>query len=255
MKRNVCFTAITILALMFACITNASAQKDRAQLEKEIESLKQQIEAKEKETRVLERSLREQIREKEKMFLSASDEDNAKYADYLNRLNRGIVRLMPRETYSKKLTLREGGAYYSFAGLTHEYNYVGDICLQGNRFITGFAGANFGFIGMLGDVPLESVSVDSPGVEIISNYSPPEDEPGAREEQKRSHEGFKDGAVEYKRDVPALVAKTYVMRAVDYQASDSLVAFRVVRKDADGSLILIWKMLKRYPAPRLDRIY
>jgi hypothetical protein len=34
--------------------------------------------------------------------------------------------------------------------------------------------------------------------------------------------------------------------------TDVLVAFRVVRKDADESVTIAWKLLKKYPEPKLD---
>jgi hypothetical protein len=42
-----------------------------------------------------------------------------------------------------------------------------------------------------------------------------------------------------------------VLRAINYRVSDVLVAFRVIRQDADGSMILLWKMLKTFPTPEL----
>jgi hypothetical protein len=46
---------------------------------------------------------------------------------------------------------------------------------------------------------------------------------------------------------------TYLVRSVDYNTSDVLVAFRVVRIDTDGSATILWKLLKKYPAPKLAR--
>ncbi len=61
-----------------------------------------------------------------------------------------------------------------------------------------------------------------------------------------------DGAT-YKRRVPVEVGATYVLRSIDFDTSDVLVAFRVVRQDTDGSLIIAWRMLEKYPTPRLAR--
>lgn len=45
---------------------------------------------------------------------------------------------------------------------------------------------------------------------------------------------------------------TYILRSISYERFDVLVAFRMVRKDTDGSLILLWKKLKRIPHPVPD---
>ena len=53
--------------------------------------------------------------------------------------------------------------------------------------------------------------------------------------------------------LPVAVNGTYLLRSIDYSTSDVLVAFKVVRKDSDGSVILAWKLLKKYPVPQLAR--
>jgi hypothetical protein len=49
------------------------------------------------------------------------------------------------------------------------------------------------------------------------------------------------------------VKATYLLRSIDYNATDILVAFKVVRKDIDRSVIIVWKLLKKYPKPDLAR--
>src|SRR5215216_1597609 len=88
----------------------------------------------------------------EKQFLSPSEEDQASHAEFLNQPDTGLIRLLPREKYDtatfrenkKSITIRGGGAYYSFARLTHEYGYGSDIELARGTLSTGFAGGQFG---------------------------------------------------------------------------------------------------------------
>ena len=40
---------------------------------------------------------------------------------------------------------------------------------------------------------------------------------------------------------------------IDYDKSDVLVALQVVRQDEDGSLVLLWMMLKKFAAPKPER--
>ena len=93
----------SLLLLTFALLfsTQAFAQ-DRAQMVQEIEDLKKQLKAKEKE------------------FLEPSAQDKAANAAFLSQPDTGLIRLMPREEFQKKLLIREGGSYYSFTRLTHE---------------------------------------------------------------------------------------------------------------------------------------
>jgi hypothetical protein len=235
MLRSGAFTSF-LLTLMLLCFsfTSAPAQSvDRDQLMKEIDALYAQI------------------REKEKLFLSPASEDESAFAEPLQQQGTGLLRLLPREKYDGKLSIRGGGAYYSFTRLTHEYGLGSDIGLEQNNLQVGFAGADFGFIVKLGDVPLESLSLEYPGAHFLSTFSAPSVEAEARRQHRRAQKGFEVDEFSYSNRLPALVNTTYLLRSVNYGDSDVLVAFRILRKDPDGSVVLIWKMLKKFPAPQL----
>jgi hypothetical protein len=59
-----------------------------------------------------------------------------------------------------------------------------------------------------------------------------------------------DGAL-YRSRLPLEIGATYLLRSIVYRESDVLVAFRTVREDTDGSVIIAWKLLKKYPVPEL----
>jgi hypothetical protein len=91
----------------------------------------------------------------------------------------------------------------------------------------------------------------SPG--FLAAYNAVLDEPQARVEQRRFGGGTSIDGVLYSERVRAQVKATYVLRSINYSDSDVLVAFRVLRKDTDGSLIIAWKMIKEFPVPDLAR--
>jgi hypothetical protein len=225
---------LTLLVFALGLSTTGFAQ-DRDKIMQEIESLKTQI------------------KEKEKELLSPSKEDKLAFANFLSQPDTGLIRLMPREKYKDKLLIREGGAYYSFTRLVHEYGYGSDISLEQGRLGVGFAGADFGFITMFGDVPLEEVTLAHPAVEFLANFKTPTTEPQAREHQRSSGDGLAAQGYTYGRYTDARVNRTYALRSITYRGSDVLVAFRIVRQDSDGSLIIAWKMLKDFPTPILER--
>jgi len=179
------------------------------------------------------------------------------------------IRILPRGLYEGRIKIRGAGAYYSFTRLTHEYGYGSDIELQmfphipssddasplipPYRFLTGFAGADYGFFVPLGDVPLEEVTLEHDGVKLLAGYRPPSAEPRARAEARLAAYGFKQGQYEYKHDAAVIVNCTYALRSIVYDSSDVLVAFRVVRQEIDGSVVILWKMLKRFSPPALAR--
>jgi hypothetical protein len=198
-------------------------------------------------------SLREEIKFLEAELLAPARADREKFADFLAQRDTGLIRLLPGEKWDDKLSIRGGGAYYHFTGRTHEYGRGSDISLEQGMFSVGFAGADFGFIAQLGDIPLEEVTTDSESAGFLSTFAAPTVEPKAREQQRRAGIGFQVGALTYKSRLPALADNTYLLRSINYESSDVLVAFRVVRKDEDGSMILLWKALHKFSKPRLEK--
>lgn len=226
--------ALLPLAFAFLFSTQVFAQ-DRDELLKKIESLKNELSLSEKE------------------FLEPSKEDKAAYADLLSQPNAGLIRLMPRGKYEGKLTIRGAGAYFSFSRLTHEYGYGSDIELQQGKFMVGFAGADFGFLTNLGDVPIESVNQEHPALDFLFNFTTPLEEPKAREEHRKSGTGFQVKEHSYISHLDAKINTTYALRSIGYGTSDVLVVFRAIRQDSDGSMILAWRLLKTFQKPELIR--
>lgn len=229
--------ALSLVCVGATCVAAQAQTTERASAAAEIESL------------------REQIKAREALLLAPSDEDRKTYAEFLARPDTGLIRLLPRGKWDNKLSLSGGGAYYSFTRLTHEYGYGSNVSLEQGHFMVGFAGADFGFMLDLGDVPLEDVSEETEAVRYMASFKAPAAEPEARAafRQFGAHEGHEAGPWTYRRRVPAVAGHTYSLRSINYLVSDVLVAFRVVRSDADGSNVLLWKLLKRYPKPTLEQ--
>jgi hypothetical protein len=198
-------------------------------------------------------AMREEIKLLEAELLAPAREDRERFAEFLAQRDTGLIRLLPREKWEHKLSTRGGGAFYHFARRTHEYGRGSDISLEQGMFGVGFAGADFGFIAQLGDIPLEEVTGDGEAAQFLSTFAAPTAEPKAREQQRKAGAGFQVGALTYRSRSPALADNTYLLRSINYELSDVLIAFRVVRKDADGSMILLWKRLHEFSKPQLER--
>ncbi len=235
------FTAAVFITVMSAMSLCALAQSESR------EDLVKQIETKRAELAILEKRILE--------------EDQTTYAAFLQQPNTGLIRLLPREKYDDQaykgstkssVTIRGGGAYYSFTALSHDYNSGGpDLSLEMGSFGVGFAGANYGMLTNLGDVALETVTIEYPGAHYMSEYVVPGEEPAARAEARRFGQGVTVENAVYRSRIPAKLKTTYLLRSITYITSDVLVAFRVVRQESDGSVVIAWKMLKKYPAPKL----
>lgn len=197
-----------------------------------------------------------------KGILAPSPGDRAGFAGFLRMPNTGLTRLLPREVYDGQTShpknlarIRGGGAFYSFALLTHVYGYSSDIELSQRGFSVGFAGADYGMLTMLGDVPLEQISEKDSRAQFISSYQPPLPEHLARAEARRFRlrGGVTVDGLNYQSRLPVIENSTYLLRSISYHHSDVLVAFRVVRRDQDGSVVIAWKLLKMYRVPELAR--
>jgi len=240
MKRILVATGV-LATLLFASLTAVAQAQSR-------DDVLKQIEAKRAELAAL-----------EKRYIAPAEEDRMTYAEFLRSPDTGLIRLLPREkfdpyvTKDKSLTIRGGGAYYSFSEQRQEYVNSTDLGLEQGEFSTGFAGANYGMLTSIGDVPLENVSLETPAARILAAHNAAGEEPQARIEQRRVSHGTTIEGTNYKNRLAVRLNTTYLVRTVNYGSSDVLVAFRVVRIDADDSVTILWKQLKKYPTPRLAR--
>ncbi len=243
MKRLFVAVLFLIIALPFVGIKGFAQSAPREEVFK-------QIKAKRAELQLLENQL-----------LAPSEEDRAPYAEFLSQPDTGLIRLLPGEVYdseeyrkkNKTPTIRGAGAYYSFTHLTHEYGYGSDLGLGSGYLSVGFAGADYGLLVNVGDLPLGQIMLEHPSVRFLEAHTPPANLPNARTEQRQSGKGFTVDDLRYQGRLPVEVKSTYILRSIGYSTADVLVAFKVIRKDTDGSVIILWKLLRKYPVPELVR--
>jgi hypothetical protein len=226
-------TVVALPAILCLAFTASAQSIGREELEAQIDDL------------------HSQLKHKEAQFLTASPIDAKRYSRFLAQPNTGLCRLMPRETFDGRLLTRGGGAYYSFTELTNEYGNATQIGLERGSFSSMFAGADIGVMVSLGALPLENVDADQDGVRYLAAIVAPTREPDARQWQRRAGGGFEADGFNYKSTLPAIVNSTYVVRSIEFNQADVLVAFRVVRQEEDGSVTLLWKILEQFPTPEL----
>jgi hypothetical protein len=240
MKKIVAVTTFTLTVILAGL--NVAAQTQTQSRDDVI----REIEAKRAELALLEQKV-----------LAVADSDREEFAAFLAQPQTGIIRLLPREMYdgNKKrgLAINGGGAYYSFVNKTHEYGRGSDIELASDYLSVGFAGADYGLLLNLGDVSLDQVASDHVATRALMDYTPPIKEVDVRAEQRRLWKGIELSGFNFLSRVPAKVSNTYLLRSITIDDADIMTVFRVVRKDTDGSLILIYKVLKTFPKPKMER--
>ena len=134
---------------------------------------------------------------------------------------------------------------------TNGTQFLFPFILQGANHWSYLIGHFYGMLVKAGDIPLEEITVEHPGLRFLLEYTVPSAETPARKEARKFGEGTLVDGIRYQRRLPVEMNTTYLLRSINYGASDVLVALRVVRKDTDGSVIIAWKLLKKYSAPEL----
>ncbi|HEV8428387.1 MAG TPA: hypothetical protein VGQ41_10845 [Pyrinomonadaceae bacterium] len=241
MKRTVVSTAFLASFLLSSLVGFAQSQS-RSDILKEIKAKRAEVDA------------------LEELYILPSEEDRLRYAEFLQLPDTGIIRLLPRERFDsamykdirKSMQIRGGGAYYSFLRRTHEYGYGSDLSLERNLFQTGFAGADYGMLTDIGDVAIENVMPDNKAVYALGSYRAAREEQVARNEYQKLGKGAEINGTHVCSRVPVKLNSTYLLRSINFLRSDVLVAFKVVRIDSDGSATLVWKIIKKFSAPKLN---
>lgn len=196
------------------------------------------------------------LTDEQKSLLKASPQDEASFAKFLSHSNTGIIRLLPREKYDHtvQMPLKGGGAYYSFSKLSHEASPWSDIKFQEGRLHVGVNELTLGVITMLKDAPLENLDLDNPAVKFISQLALPANYADYQDHVLKHRSGFQADGNTYHSVLPAQLNVTYLLRSTIYNRADSVIAFRLLRRDSDGGVTLLWKLLNKLPVKKLKDV-
>ena len=218
---------------------------------------------------------------KDELQIVAPDVEIEKtYAEFLRQKHTGLIRLFPDKNCGDakiivaapectKYTMPGSAASYSFRTETYRIRHLGDVNYTGKNF-RAFGTMAHGIFVSLGDVPIEKIDLKSAGVEFLANFQAANDFKEAGEIAGKLDAGIKDGNYTYKNLLPVTENTTYALRSIAYQGTvprtiqgvsyneldvdkrrDVIIVFRIVRRDADGSVTILWKELSNKNAPKL----
>lgn len=216
----------------------------------------------------------------QKKQLSPSARDLARYARFLSQPNTGIFRLLPDlncdenplviRADEKCLNVIPESSFYSFREKSHSPEILSDIRLENNHLISNGIMAQ-GILVALGDVPLENITLKSDGLAFLNAYSPHTSAAEAEKQFVEIAKGVGSGKYEYRKAFPVKTNTTFALRVIAYRGNiyrtfrgyrynllegdnrvDLTLAFRVVGKEADGGVTLLWKELRRGKSPRIE---
>jgi hypothetical protein len=204
-----------------------------------------------------------QLRRRQQALFAVSQDLVEKYAPVVNGGNAGIVKLLSASAIEANrpiLTIAGEGRYYSFLRRTHEYGHGSDIALENGMFSTGFAGLDYGYFLNVGDVPFSQLvtSTAEPPAwlprakreawEFMWSYVPPT----ARVDVRREQHDARDRAINrisVSERAAAVPGNAYLLRSISFSDSDLLVAVRAEFAEDDGSIVLVWKILRAFDTP------
>lgn len=218
---------------------------------------------------------------RELLEVAPDKEIAASYADLLRAPNTGIFKLLPDTgcaTNMRVVNAREDCLRYSMPGAANSYSFrtesyrirhLADITFDGDDLrITGMF--MHGVMTNLGDLPIENVSLDSPALKFITEFKPS----NSAEDVKLIDDSFATGITvrgyRYAKSAPAERNMTYAYRGVAYRGKlvrsadgimyneleydkreDVIIAFRIVDKQPDGAITIVWKLMAEKESPKI----
>jgi hypothetical protein len=204
-----------------------------------------------------------------------------KYSGFLKMPNTGIFRLIPDAGCSPnikvvsakeeclKYSMPGAGNSYSFRTGNHRIRHLADLTYEGDTLqVTGVF--MHGFMAKLGELPIESVGLTSPGLKFVTEFKPSTNFSEVVGIDNAFRRGIEVGGYRYSMSLPAEPDATYVYRGVAYRGKvlrsadgiryneldyddreDVIVAFRIVARDGDGVITIVWRLLSELEAPKI----
>lgn len=202
-------------------------------------------------------------------FIAPSDEEKAKYKDFLRLSDTEIVKIFNPQCHqigdvelgeNCKFGIPGFGNYYSFRHRQHFFPALTDVQLYKNWFVlTGFL--TQGIIVSLGEIDLEKISLQSDGVKFLTDFTPAENPQEADKQAANIENGIENGKYVHNRAAKVEENTAYAMRTIAYRSNiktssidkreDTIVIFKVINQDEDGNVTIIWRKLLSKKAPKL----
>lgn len=228
-----------------------------------------------------------EVMEKIKTAITPRQEDLVAYQEFLRQPKTGLFRLLPNFDCNQTRVIRVGGEcenalpigeFYSFRRKTYTDTRSFDITFKDDSLVSRSQLAQT-LLVKLGDVRLEDVTLASDGVKFLDEFVPQTENKAVKAQYAEISKGIDRNGYRYAEGEKAFLNKTYALRVVAYRLGekalrrlgnffaiagsrlgligkydrrdDLIVAFRIVRQDADGGLSILWKELRRSEAPEI----
>lgn len=221
------------------------------------------------------------ITKRDKQTISINKQDKSKYAGFLKNSDSGVLRLHDAEKCGEDgkviradepcpWNITGKATLYSFRKEEYSNKVFSDIQFENNMFkVRGLN--SLGFLTDLGNVSIENLDLQSKGIKEMAEFEPSTDLEEIKKHFGFTKNGFQIGEHIYKTEYEMDSAKTYALRSIAYESKvfwkigkrkinllaqdkrkDIIVIFRVVRKNDDGSVNILWRKLQSKDAPKIE---
>ena len=214
--------------------------------------------------------------------IAPSSEDTDRFAEFLRQPNTGLFKLVSdKGCFSdskivvikpecQQYTVPGAGSAYSFRVNTYRVPSVADLVYKENKFTGGETLTQEIFVE-IGDVPLDTVNLKTAGMKFLIDFNAKTDANKLKETAAQLASGIEKDGFQYRSALNVNADSTYLLRSIAYEGTllrtfdgrifynevdwdkrkDVIVAFRVVRKDADKNITILWKELAKKDAPKI----
>lgn len=196
------------------------------------------------------------------------------------------------EKCADSLPLLGDGSYYSFryrSNLNQRNDGVSRVPVRLHRADIHFTGGNItvgigdyqqGLIAEITNASFETLNKNSPELKFLKNYKPDRRPSYVSAQKNILKKGINGNGINYADSVPVKTDAFYIMRSISYLPptgwdigspkqmeisrnlydgfdirTDSIIAFKVVGQEPDGSILLLWKELTGKEGPALKVEY
>lgn len=222
----------------------------------------------------------QRLTEADKQAIAVGEEIRKRYSDVLKGGKAGAVRLQNADvcTPNGLIVAATGGCpnnviakatAFSFRIGDYVATRFSDVFFKGTALSS--AGAySIGIFANLGTHDLRSLDMKSEGVRQLADFNPPSDMAEFERQSAILRGGTKIGEFTYLPKAEVAVGEVFVLRSVAYKANhfqgekprrinvmdgderaDVVIVFKVETVLSDGSVVLVWRELKRSSPPRV----
>lgn len=217
---------------------------------------------------------------KELKNLLPSDSILNQYETFLKQSNTGIFKLSadsncavnPQVVVATEKCLSNdipgAGTAFSFRVNSHRMLHLSDLVLEKNVIRTGSL-MQQGILVNLGDINLDEVTTQTPGLKYLFEFKAVTTNEELASIEEKLSKGIKSDGFVYSYGLYVKEKTTFAMRSIAYRGKfersvsgvkynemdydkrkDIIVVFRVVEKDANGDLTIIWKEISENESPK-----